>query len=204
MGERKKSKPEQVDVMTLTELEQVRVLADPLRLRIVEKLCDDELTTKQVAETLGEKPTKLYHHVEALEKIGLIRQTRTKRNRGTLERYYIAVARRFKADAGLFAGDTAPPGAEPLQSVVSTIVETTARELGDLAAHADVPDAEKGLLSFLYLEADQSAIDRIQRRLQKLLKDIAALDGNKKDPTQRKYRMTLAFYPLDANERKSN
>lgn len=28
-----------------------------------------ERTTKQVAERLGEKPTKLYHHVEALERV---------------------------------------------------------------------------------------------------------------------------------------
>ena len=92
-------KIEQVDLLTLTELEQIRILADPLRLRMVEVFCRGEHTTKQVAQKLEEKPTKLYHHVEALEKVGLIRQTRTRRNRGTLERYYLAVAKAFRADS---------------------------------------------------------------------------------------------------------
>ena len=139
MTEKKRTKkipPDQADELVLTELEQVRVLADPLRLRIVEQLCQEESTTKQVAESLGEKPTKLYHHVEALEKVGLIRQTRTRRNRGTLERYYLAVARKFKADASLFSEPAAAGDTETLRSMVSTIVETTGRELENLANHA--------------------------------------------------------------------
>ena len=48
------------------ELEQVKVLADPLRVRILETMALEERTTKQVAEELGEKPTRLYPHVEAL------------------------------------------------------------------------------------------------------------------------------------------
>jgi DNA-binding transcriptional ArsR family regulator len=199
------SRNEQVDLLTLTNLEQVRVLADPLRIRIVEKLCDDEHTTKQVAEALGEKPTKLYHHVEALEKVGLIRQTRTKRNRGTLERYYLSVARRFNTEAALFAGDDSPPAAEALQSIVATILETTGRELSELselAAGHDGKAAEECLLSFIYLEADQKTITRLQRRMKKLLTDIQALDDRSDrdeddGPKMRKYRLTLAFYPLD-------
>ena len=116
MAEKKKTQSRQEAQFTLTELEQVRILADPLRLRILEVLCDEERTTKQVAEQLGEKPTKLYHHVEALEKIGLIRQTRTRRNRGTLERYYLAIARRFTADPKVFAGEVGQEKAETMQS----------------------------------------------------------------------------------------
>ena len=74
------------EVMILTELDQIKVLADPLRIRILEEL-GQERTTKQVADLIGEKPTKLYHHVEALERVGLIQLTRTRQNRGTLEKY---------------------------------------------------------------------------------------------------------------------
>ena len=84
---KKAAAPAQESVMMLTDLEQMKVLADPLRIRILESLAIDERTTKQVADLLGEKPTKLYHHVEALERVGLIRMTRTRQNRGTLEKY---------------------------------------------------------------------------------------------------------------------
>jgi DNA-binding transcriptional ArsR family regulator len=208
VSQRKKLEKKQADMLTLTDLEQVRVLADPLRLRIVEKLCDAELTTKQVAEALGEKPTKLYHHVEALEKVGLIRQTRTKRNRGTLERYYLAVARRFKTDATIFAGEDSPPAASALHSVVTTIIETTARELGELAGHGiGDPSDPQGILTFVYLEAEEKTITRLQRRLQRFVNDVQALDtidggddAPDDGPPKRKYRLTLAFYPLDIKD----
>src|SRR5688572_15754608 len=92
----------QDETYTLSDLEQVKVLADPLRIRILEALCQQERTTKQVAQILGEKPTKLYHHVEALERVGLIRLSRTQQNRGTTEKYYLAIARTFRADSRVF------------------------------------------------------------------------------------------------------
>ena len=102
----------QAPSLTLSDVHQVKVLADPLRIRILEELCTAERTTKQVAERLGEKPTKLYHHVEALERVGLIRLTRTRQNRGTMEKYYLAVARRFKADSRIFSAADAGSGPE--------------------------------------------------------------------------------------------
>jgi DNA-binding transcriptional ArsR family regulator len=195
------SAPRQAELVTLTELDQVRVLADPLRLRIVEQLCLEERTTKQVADALGEKPTKLYHHVEALEKVGLIRQTRTRQNRGTLERYYLATARAFKADPTLFGGERSRTTAKTMRSMVATIFETTARELDELAA-SDAEeaggDADKGVLSFLQVRTDEATMRRLTRRLQKLLADLQALDeGTPEDGGDRRYRLTLAFYPLD-------
>jgi DNA-binding transcriptional ArsR family regulator len=85
-------------------LDQVRALADPLRLRIVEALIEDARSPKQVADLLGRKPTSLYHHVRVLEAAGLIRQTGTQRKRGTVEGYYRAVYRELRVDPALFSG----------------------------------------------------------------------------------------------------
>lgn len=196
MAEKKKTRFKQEAQFTLTELDQVRVLADPLRIRILEVLCDDERTTKQVAEKLGEKPTKLYHHVEALEKIGLIRETRTRRNRGTLERYYLAIARRFAADPKVFAGEADQQRDETLQSVVETILSGTAQELSRLPRTDEV--MQSGMLTYIHVHADQKTIDRLSRRLKKLVQDLQSLDEPGADvPDDRQYRLTLAFYPLD-------
>ena len=65
----------------LASLEQMKMLADPRRIRILELLCGEERTTKQVAEILGEPPTRLYHHVAALARVGLVRLTRTRQSR---------------------------------------------------------------------------------------------------------------------------
>src|SRR5690349_7721533 len=74
-------------------LAQMRALAHPLRLRIMELLVEQPRTTKQVAELLGQPPTRLYHHVAALERAGLLRLTETRKKRGTVERWYESVAR---------------------------------------------------------------------------------------------------------------
>ena len=52
-------------------------------------------SAERVAEIIGEKPTKLYHHMDKLQKVGLIRLTHTRQNRGATEKYYETIARQF-------------------------------------------------------------------------------------------------------------
>ena len=54
-------------------------------------------TTKQVAELLGQPPTRLYHHVAALEGAGLLRLTETRKNRGAVEKWYESISRTLGA-----------------------------------------------------------------------------------------------------------
>src|SRR5205809_1154808 len=51
-----------------TALTQVRALAHPLRLRLIELFASGPLTAKQAAQKLGQPPTRLYHHVATLER----------------------------------------------------------------------------------------------------------------------------------------
>lgn len=70
------------------ELEQVRALAHPLRLRLVELFAEGSLTAKQAAEKLGQPPTRLYHHVATLERAGILRLKETRAVRGATEKYF--------------------------------------------------------------------------------------------------------------------
>jgi DNA-binding transcriptional ArsR family regulator len=201
MVKKKAGAPAQESIKVLTDLEQIKVLADPLRVRILESLGLEERTTKQVADLLGEGPTKLYHHVEALERVGLIRMTRTRQNRGTLEKYYQAVARRFEADSRLFSESAAGGDDDgPMGQVISQLFERTGEELRHLAqsdAAADIKD--KGLLTFCEIHADEKEILRIRRRLERLVKDLTKLCAEPESPTgkERRYRLTVAYFPLD-------
>src|SRR3954468_19970233 len=75
----------------------LRALAHPLRLRMMELFAEAPKTTKQVAELLGQPPTRLYHHVAALERAGLLVLKETRPNRGVVEKWYEAVARQMQA-----------------------------------------------------------------------------------------------------------
>jgi DNA-binding transcriptional ArsR family regulator len=192
------------EAATIRDLEQIKLLADPLRLRMLEAFCQ-ERTTKQVAELLGEKPTRLYHHVEALERVGLIELARTRPNRGTVEKYYLAVARSFRADARAFRPGGAA-GAEEnaaFRSMIATIFDTTAAELSSLAdraggaAEAVEAIEEEALLSFLEIRASRAQLDELRGKLQEILDALAAdEEAAEEGIAPEAYRLTLAFYPL--------
>ena len=194
-------KPRQLRSLTLSDLDQVKVLADPLRIRILEQLCTEERTTKQVAKLLGEKPTKLYHHVDALERVGLIRLVRTRQNRGTMEKYYIAVARQFRADSRIFsAAETGSEDEEEaLQAMISTMLERTSDEMRGLIAQGRGKEGieEQGVLSYLEIQTDREHGRRIQARLLKLLKSLEDLPAGGEKSEGKSYRLTIAFYPIE-------
>src|SRR6266516_3971012 len=68
--------------------QELRALAHPLRLRLLEHFGRGPRTTMQVAADMGEPPTRLYHHVNALERAGILKLARTRQVRGTTEKYF--------------------------------------------------------------------------------------------------------------------
>jgi DNA-binding transcriptional ArsR family regulator len=191
------------DTYTLSDLAQVRTLANPLRMQILSTL-SEERTTKQVAQVLGEKPTRLYHHVAALERAGLVRLSRRRQNRGTVEKYYVAVAGAFRADSRLFAPARGRSTAAAVSSVTQTALETTADEIARLVSSAggETAQAEEGLLTFLEVRASSAEIRRLRARLARLIDGLGRSGRRRPDAAdERRYRLTVAFFPLDVEER---
>jgi DNA-binding transcriptional ArsR family regulator len=180
----------------LADLEQLKVLADPLRIRILELLCE-ERTTKQVAGILGQPPTRLYHHVAALERVGLIRLARTRQRRGALEKYFVAVARSFSADPRLFSSGKTSQAREATQGIVVQILENTAADLRALLDSGECGETlrEEAVLSYLEVRASPEKLNAIRASLVKLLKGCAGVEGKAERPGPG-YRLTIAFFPL--------
>jgi DNA-binding transcriptional ArsR family regulator len=85
--------------------QELRALAHPLRLKLLEEFAGRARTTMQVAAALGEPPTRLYHHVNALERAGILKLARTRQVRGTTEKYYEVARKSFGAvDGGQVTG----------------------------------------------------------------------------------------------------
>jgi DNA-binding transcriptional ArsR family regulator len=189
-----------LDTYTLRDLEQVKILADPLRLRILRLFCEEPRTTKQVAALLEEKPTRLYHHVDALENAGLITLHHTRPNRGTLEKYYLAVARSFRADADLFAGDSVEEGTE-WWAVGAGLLEDTAAELRRLGASGKTEEEtiESATLMKVAIQATRQEIKEVQDRVATWVEEIQELskENPPEDPegAREEYTLALAFFP---------
>jgi DNA-binding transcriptional ArsR family regulator len=203
---RKRSRLPQQEAYTLENLEQIKVLADPLRVRVLEAFCE-ERTTKQVAELLGEKQTKLYHHVDALERVGLIELARTRQNRGTVEKYYLAIARTFRANARVFQAKRGNKEAEALAQMVASIFDTTSAEIAsliDAGEDAQKTMEEEAMVTFLEIRASEKELDAIRRKLKAIVESASTADegaATSDEADVRPYRLTLAYYPLDMSKR---
>src|SRR5690349_2103399 len=104
---------------------ELRAIAHPLRLRILESFAEGPRTTKQVAELLGQPPTRLYHHVAALERAGLLVLTERRQNRGAVEKWYTGVAQQIQAGVRQ-KGDA---GRAARRAVAATALEQARQEM---------------------------------------------------------------------------
>ena len=205
----KKSDPETPEVYTVSDLEQVKVMAHPLRLRLLEHFCKKEMTTKQVAGELGEKPTRLYHHVDALERVGLIRLIRTKQNRGTVEKYYQAVAKMFKAEPALFSpgDDVEASDKDAIENLTTQLLDRTAGELRDVLRFAQNCEEEmedETLVTFAEVRAPPDEVKEFQEKLMAFLQEQSAEHQNVEGPQEgwRRFRLSIMLFPLDLEERR--
>lgn len=193
MSRKKKTPTAPAKVHLLTDLEQVKVLADPLRLRILEPLCEAARTTKQVAEILGEKPTKLYHHIDALERVGLIRLESTRQKRGTLEKYYRAVATSFRADPELFSSTSCAP--ESWAAMGATVLENAVTELRGLAPPDPSESPEKAIFAGVRIRARAADVAALQEKVESWIEEATSIECEEEDE-EVDYRLAVAFYPV--------
>lgn len=187
-------------VLTLKNLDQVRVLADSLRVRILEAYGQEARTTKQLAKILGEKPSKLYHHVEALEKVGLIRLERTRQNRGTIEKYFRPVAETFRADPSLFTGQAAEGPASAMEEVVIASLDSAGDELRALFRSGAGERLEsEGLFSRIRLQGTAEEVATLRDGLEAWLHGIMESEEGRQSRDRGEvgsWGCVIAFYPV--------
>jgi predicted transcriptional regulator len=80
---------EHYDIETV---EQMRAMADLLRIRIIDLLRKRAMTVTQLGEELGLAPAKVHYHVRELERVGLLELVETREKGGILEKYYQPIA----------------------------------------------------------------------------------------------------------------
>jgi DNA-binding transcriptional ArsR family regulator len=126
----------------IQDLETLKVIADPLRSQILELLIHEALNVRQVAEKLGLSPSKLYYHVNLLEKHGLVEVVDTRVVANMIEKIYRATAPDVDIDPALLSFMT-DSGKENINSLIAGIIDSTRADfLRSLEARAF--DLERG------------------------------------------------------------
>lgn len=87
----------------IRDVETMRVVADKLRLQILEAM-RQPTTVKAIAADLNHPPNKLYYHINMLEEHGLIRVVGMNLETGMVEKIYQVTALEFKVRNPILAG----------------------------------------------------------------------------------------------------
>jgi DNA-binding transcriptional ArsR family regulator len=182
--------------LVLTRLDQLRALAEPLRFKMVETLIAAEQSATGLARALGVPTTRLYHHLELLEKAGLIKVVRQVRRRGVDERVYQAAAHELTIAANLLAMNPDPSQSkESLLSLARSVLGAAFDELVDGINAGRVRPSRAG--SSLVLEHRRLALS--PAGIAALARELPAwMEGfERRHPPSRRadYRVVFAAFP---------
>ncbi len=129
------------DVFVVDNLETLKVLADPLRIRMLD-LMRDPCTVKQVANELEIPPTKLYYHITQLEKHGLIVLVDTQIVSGIIEKHYQAVAQMIRVKRQLLSPSPDNVDENGLELTVSSLWQDVIGNLRESSMHGVIDTSD--------------------------------------------------------------
>lgn len=185
----------------ISDLDTLKILADPLRNQILEILAPGELTVNQMAEKLGLAPSKLYYHINLLEKKGLIQEVDTILKGNIIEKVYWITAFDYKMDEKLCNFGT-PEGQQSVMTSMIMPIDVTREDIvRSLEARASALEsgAEKHPRDvIIYREvrvmSDEQA-DWFMDHLRVLLDEFEATTNDQSGIGTHTRALTVAFYP---------
>ncbi|MDQ7025689.1 MAG: helix-turn-helix domain-containing protein [Anaerolineae bacterium] len=190
------------------DLDTLKVLADPLRLRIRELMLE-ATTVKQVAAALDLPPTKLYYHINLLEKHKLIVLVDTRVVSGIIEKHYQVAAQHVRVAKHLLSGGE-DNNTEGLSIVVDTFFETARDDLHQAVNDGavewdDEGERHKGLsLNTGSVQLTEAQAMDFYHEVEELFDRYHALsDAQKSEPNLRPYRTFYVLFPRGNKKDKS-
>jgi DNA-binding transcriptional ArsR family regulator len=189
----------------VTDVETLKVLADPTRLAILSALMGRSrerlrvMSVKELAAELGEPQTKLYRHVKQLEAAGLIRVAASRLVSGILEQRYQACQGDLIFGPELLSDPASADESEPFVAAVLDRYRSqffAAERAGLLAAGDDPPEGfRKGMLTLVELRVAPDRAAAVRARLQDVLDELSAPGAE--DPDGVPVNVLVGFYTGD-------
>ena len=178
----------------IESIEQLRAIADLLRLRIIELLEKRAMTATQLGEELGLAAAKVHYHVRELERVGLLKLVETREKGGILEKYYQPVAHEIGVNKALLSvsHDDAQSTLRILFGQISDGYLQAFRQVAN--APNSAADTNLGLfLSHLYMTADEQrqVFDQLDELLKPFVKRREIAD-------EKEIMFTVLSYPTSA------
>ncbi len=187
---------------TIKDLEAAKAIADPLRLQIIEVLLAKPLTVKQIANKLGLASSKLYYHVNTLEKYDIIRVVDTTVHGNVIEKHYWVTAYNYTMDQEIYNFNVQEPeGKENLISTALTTLDTVRDDfIRSIEArafnleHGAEPHPRRVIQYREICRVPDDKMESFQTRLNELLREFETLDESE-DADIQPWAFTVFLYP---------
>jgi DNA-binding transcriptional ArsR family regulator len=198
------------EILIVTDPAVIRVVTDPLRLRIFEFLRDRPATVKELATALKTPVTRLYYHVNLLEKHQIIRVSATRVVSGITEKTYVAAGDRISVDRSLFSSD-GPAIEEGADAFVTVVLDGAKAEIrrGIAAGRIDPSNNEPSdggmLLGRNWFRLTPERMAALMRRLDELNEEFGGSRSFEVEPSSEEtaYEMVIGVYPIDGSKSSS-
>ena len=142
------------EVRLIGDVESLRAIGDPTRVRILETMVqrlDPAWSVKELAAAIGVPQTRLYHHVDLLLERDLIRAVERRVVSGIIETRYRVVATSFQLDRRLLEGDPRPAARSSTRRSRRSSTPRATRSSRDRHRHhrhpGDAPEERRVMLS---------------------------------------------------------
>lgn len=182
----------------IADVETLKALSDPMRLRILETMVtrpNEAWTVKRLAAALGVGPTKLYHHVGILEERELIRVAGTRVVSGIIETSYRIAQLSLRLDRSLLAGGVPESVDDVMRTVIDGVRDGIVASIraGVADTSPDAPPERRLLLSRGLARVRPERALELHERMQALLTEFDAFDM---DPDGEAFGYIVGLYPV--------
>jgi DNA-binding transcriptional ArsR family regulator len=193
------------DVRYIRDVETLKAISDPTRMRILETMVQRRRpawSVKELAAALDLPQTRLYHHVELLQAQDLVRAVERRVVSGIIETRYAVTARSFQLDRTLFTGDS-EESLQVLHDTLLAVFDTARTEvelairLGTADPGESAPPERRLFLSRGLARLTPARAIEFRQRLQALGEEFGDDgDNDLADEDARAYGVVLAVYPM--------
>ena len=170
--------------LIITDLDAVKAIADPLRNQIIEVLSPAPMTVNQIAEKLGLAPSKLYYHVNLLEKHGFLKVVETTVQGNIIEKHYWITAYDYDIEKDLLNFNvTTTDGKQNVINMFLATLDTTREDfVRSIEArafsleHGAAPKPRNVVNHRAVCHVSDARIGEFQQRLKALFEEFNALE----------------------------
>ena len=151
--------------IVIDDPETMKVIADPLRLRLLEALARPR-TVKELAAAVDRKPDRLYYHLRKLVDVGLVHEVDSRMVGSVVERVWQVRYRKIAVNAAA----ATPALAGPL---VDDALARITKGMAEAEHHPD-DGAPRAILAMEVVRVSPEARAELAKRLSDLVREVAA------------------------------